>query len=268
VTVRTELLHEIQEVFRQAVAEVAVGDLQSQGSRSVGHSPGGLSALPMTPPATSATPVANEKGETSKQTMCLEADLVSDQAEQLQALAALTRLSQKHGSITPLTPSSPGSSIAPSIEDELDQERAAISRLMSATEYGSDGRRHSTSRTSRENRVTIARLRALRELIRLQARHELLLTSSHVNLAALAAFDLKAVERIKTEPWYADARTMANRWSEVAEKQTPSSPAADDVAKTNGSQASGRHNQQRHSVSDRSRCTEHWPGWENADRRR
>lgn len=60
-------------------------------------------------------------------------------------------------------------------------------------------------------RLTIARLQVLRELIRLQARYEELVKDHGVSRAALRGFDAGYVDRIKQESWYCEARQVAER---------------------------------------------------------
>lgn len=60
-------------------------------------------------------------------------------------------------------------------------------------------------------RLTIAKLQVLRELIRLQSRYEELITDHGISRSALRGFDAGYVDRVKQESWYRDAREIAER---------------------------------------------------------
>lgn len=60
-------------------------------------------------------------------------------------------------------------------------------------------------------RLTIARLQVLRELIRLQSRYEDLISHHGISRSVLRGFDAGYVDRVKQEIWYREARQIAER---------------------------------------------------------
>jgi len=89
-------------------------------------------------------------------------------------------------------------------------------------------------------RVQLARLQVVRELIHLQKRHEELVASHGVAQSLLQSFDSDLVNRIKQEAWYCEARDAAERIIRAEAEMAAESAAAENARNKKFAEARNR----------------------------
>lgn len=68
-------------------------------------------------------------------------------------------------------------------------------------------------------RLQVARLRVVRELVEMQKRYEDMLRSGPAAVSTLQQFDAKLLSRVKAQPWYREAQAMSARLKHIESEE-------------------------------------------------